>query len=72
MDIGKIIKAAQNGWKSGGIQWREEFIEKGVDPDLFLKLPGAHQLLSQYVTLPPQSKVAFLNTIYRRYPFLRN
>lgn len=67
-----IIKAIKDGWQSGGIQWREEFIKKNINPDSFLELPGAKDLLAQYLALQDQNKVIFLNTIYRKFPFLRN
>ena len=66
-----IIDAFQRGWLSGGIPWREEFVDKNLNPDAFLQLPNANELLQQYSSLNPQGKVIFLNTIYRQFPFLR-
>lgn len=62
-----IWQAAKKGWISGGIKWREEFVEKDIDPDKFLDLPNnqGKEMLQQYLKLPPQEKVQFLNMTQR-------
>ena len=62
----------KDGWQSGGIQWRAEFIDRGINPDAFAKLPGYEDLLTQYMALNKQGRVIFLNTLYREYEWLRN
>lgn len=62
----EIWIAAKKGWMSGGIKWREEFVEKGIDPDKFLTLPDSNDLLRQYLKLTSQSKVQFLNILTRK------
>ena len=61
----KIWAATKKGWISGGIQWREEFVAKDIDPDKFLAIPEGEKQLAQYLALPPQGKVQFLNRITR-------
>lgn len=61
-----ILTAAKKGWISGGIQWREEFVAKDLDPDKFLALPEGNSLLNQYLALPPQGRVQFLNMLTRK------
>lgn len=70
--MNKILKAFKDGWQHGGIGWRTEFVAKNINPDAFLRLPGAKELLRQYNELPSQKKTIFLNTLYRQYEFLRN
>lgn len=62
----EIWIAAKKGWMSGGIKWREEFVEKGIDPDKFLTLPDSNDLLRRYLKLTSQSKVQFLNMLTRK------
>lgn len=68
----KIVKALREGWQHGGIEWRKQFVDKGLNPDTFLELPNAEEMLTQYQQLPESAKTQFLNTLYRRYEFLRN
>ena len=68
----EIFAAARKGWIVGGdIQWRQEFVDKNIHPDRFLDLPGAEGMLASYLRLPKQARVIFLNTLERRYTFLR-
>jgi hypothetical protein len=59
------LTAFKKGWISNGIQWREEFVAKDIDPDKFLALTKGTDRLAQYLALPPQGKVQFLNRITR-------
>ena len=59
----KIWAATKKGWIS--IQWREEFVAKDICPDKFLAMPEGKKQLAQYLALPPQGKVQFLNRIAR-------
>jgi hypothetical protein len=63
----KIFEAAKKGWISGGVQWREEFVEKGIDPDKFIALPNNEgvKMIAQYLKLPKQGQVQFLNMTTR-------
>ena len=61
----ECLTAFKKGWISGGIQWREEFVAKDIDPDKFLAMPEGEKQIAQYLALPPQGKVQFLNRITR-------
>jgi hypothetical protein len=63
----EIFTAAKKSWISGGIKWREEFVEKDIDPDKFLTLPNNQgvEMLQKYLRCTPQSKIQFLNMTVR-------
>lgn len=69
--VSHILQVTKKAWIHGGIQWRKEFLERGIQPDKFLELPNSKELLTRYAALDKQQRVMLLNTLHRRYPFLR-
>ncbi|MBW4533720.1 MAG: hypothetical protein KME09_07250 [Pleurocapsa minor HA4230-MV1] len=69
--MSKILDETKKGWIHGGIEWRKLMLEHNIHPDEFLKLPGAEDLIRQFLSLNTQGRVIFLNTLERKYPWLR-
>lgn len=69
-----FINGCIKGWKSGGIPWREQFVESGIDPDKFLKLVGKYEgrkIIARYWQLSPRAKIEFLNSLAIKYHELK-
>ena len=69
--FGDILKAAKEGWHGAGIEWREVAIHHNINPDRFLELPGGAEMMARAMQLPKEKQAVFLNTIARKYSFLR-
>ena len=71
MRIKDIINEGIKGWKHAGIQWRIEFVEKGIDPDKFRALPDSDTLLKRYLSLDRYRRDTFLLCLKQRFSMLR-
>ena len=64
----KIIKAIKRGWVTGGIQWREEFYDSGLNPEKYSLLPEPelYKILVKYSKMSEQQRTMFRNIEYRK------